>query len=43
MYPTYVASDPVAIGFRQRIGATEPLWSGAYEKTLTFTLSTTQP
>jgi hypothetical protein len=43
MYPTYVASDPVAIGFRQRIGATEPLWAGAYEKTLTFTLSTTQP
>ena len=43
LYPTYVASDPVAIGFRQRIGATEPLWAGAYEKTLTFTLSTTQP
>ena len=30
-------------GSGRRIGATEPLWAGAYEKTLTFTLSTTQP
>jgi hypothetical protein len=38
-----VTSDPVTITFRQPIGATEPLRTGNYSKTLTFTLSTTNP
>jgi streptogramin lyase len=38
-----VAHDPVAIELAQSIGATEPLRTGTYAKTLTFTLSTTQP
>jgi DNA-binding beta-propeller fold protein YncE len=38
-----VAHDPVAIGLSQSIGATEPLRTGTYAKTLTFTLATTQP
>ncbi len=38
-----VSHDPVAIGFRQHIGATDPLRTGAYSTTLTFTLSTTAP
>jgi hypothetical protein len=33
----------VAIAFRQHIGASEPLRTGAYSTTLTFTLSTTTP
>jgi hypothetical protein len=33
----------VAVGFRQTILASEPLRTGAYTKTLTFTLSTTTP
>ena len=33
----------VAIDFRQSIGANDPLRTGAYGKTLTFTLSTDQP
>ncbi len=33
----------VTITFRQAIGANEPLRTGAYAKTLTFTLSTTNP
>jgi hypothetical protein len=33
----------VPITFRQKIGATEPLRTGSYAKTLTFTLSTTAP
>jgi hypothetical protein len=35
--------DAVALGFRQRIGDTGPLRTGAYGKPLTFTLSTTSP
>jgi hypothetical protein len=31
----------VAIGFEQHIGANDPLRTGGYSKTLTFTLSTT--
>ena len=31
------------ITFHQHIGATDPLRSGTYSKTLTFTLSTTSP
>jgi hypothetical protein len=37
------ASDPVTISLRQPIGANEPLLAGGYSKTITFTLSTTQP
>ncbi len=36
-------ADPVTLGFRQAIGATDALRAGAYSKTLTFTLSTTTP
>ena len=36
-------ADNVTIGFRQAIVANEVLRSGNYSKTLTFTLSTTQP
>ena len=36
-------ADNVTIGFRQAIAANEVLRSGNYSKTLTFTLSTTQP
>jgi hypothetical protein len=38
-----VANDPVTIAFKQHIGATDPLRTGAYSTTLTFTLSTTTP
>ena len=38
-----VSNDPVTIGFKQHIGASDALRTGAYSKTLTFTLSTTQP
>jgi hypothetical protein len=37
------SNDVVTIAFKQHIGATEPLRTGAYSKTLTFTLSTTTP
>jgi hypothetical protein len=38
-----VSNDPVAIAFKQHIGASDPLRTGTYSKTLTFTLSTTTP
>jgi hypothetical protein len=38
-----VSNDPVALTFTQHIGATDPLRTGSYSKTLTFTLSTTNP
>ena len=38
-----VSNDPVTITFQQAIGATDPLRTGSYSKTLTFTLSTTTP
>ena len=38
-----VSNDAVTIGFHQHIGSTDPLRTGAYSKTLTFTLSTTTP
>jgi hypothetical protein len=38
-----VSNDVVTVAFEQAIGATEPLRTGAYVKTLTFTLSTTTP
>jgi hypothetical protein len=37
------SNDAVTIAFKQHIGASEPLRTGAYSKTLTFTLSTTNP
>ena len=36
-------SDTATLNFKQSISATEPLRTGAYSKTLTFTLSTTTP
>jgi hypothetical protein len=38
-----VSNDAVTLAFRQAIGANEPLRTGSYSKTLTFTLSTTTP
>jgi hypothetical protein len=38
-----VSNDPVTITFKQHIGSLEPLRTGRYSKTLTFTLSTTTP
>ncbi len=38
-----VSNDVVTVGFRQAIGANDALRTGTYSKTLTFTLSTTQP
>jgi hypothetical protein len=42
-YTSPVSNQPAAIDFRQHIGANEPLRTGTYTKTLTFTLSTTNP
>ena len=42
-YSGPVSDDPVTIGFKQDIGSTEPLRTGTYSKTLTYTLSTTNP
>ncbi len=36
-------NDPLTIGFAQTIGASEPLRSGTYAKTVVFTLSVTTP
>jgi cytochrome c len=46
--PLITYTDPVSnntstIEFQQQIGATDPLRTGTYSKTLTFTLSTTEP
>jgi alpha-L-rhamnosidase-like protein len=38
-----VSNAPVAITFRQHVGATDALRTGTYSRTLTFTLSTTAP
>jgi hypothetical protein len=38
-----VSNDPVSIFFEQKIGANDALRTGTYSKTLTFTLSTTNP
>jgi len=38
-----VSNGASTITFRQHIGANDPLRTGTYSKTLTFTLSTTQP
>jgi hypothetical protein len=38
-----VSGDPVPVTFEQPVAATDPLRTGTYAKTLTFTLSTTSP
>ena len=38
-----VSSDAVTVELKQPIGASDPLRTGTYSKTLTFTLSTTSP
>ena len=42
-YTAPVSNDVVTVTFQQDIAATDPLRTGAYSKTLTFTLSTTTP
>ncbi len=42
-YNVPVSNDPVTLSFQQLIGATDPLRTGAYTKTITFTLSTSTP
>jgi hypothetical protein len=42
-YAAPVSNDAVAIAFTQDVGQTDALRSGSYSKTLTFTLSTTNP
>ncbi len=42
-YAAPASHDPVSVVFRQSIGANDPLRTGTYAKTLTFTLSTTTP
>jgi LVIVD repeat-containing protein len=42
-YAGPVSNDPVTLEFKQSIGSTDPLRTGTYSKTLTFTLSTTTP
>ena len=38
-----VSNDVVTVTAKQRIKPTDPLRTGTYSKTVTFTLSTTQP
>jgi hypothetical protein len=42
-YTGPVSHDPATLTFKQPIAANDPLRTGTYAKTLTFTLSTTQP
>jgi hypothetical protein len=42
-YTGPVSNDNATVDFKQSIGANEPLRTGTYAKTLTFTLSTTTP
>jgi hypothetical protein len=42
-YDGPISNDAVALQFSQRINSNDALRTGAYSKTLTFTLSTTQP
>ena len=42
-YSGPVSNDPVSVAFSQAIGAGDALRTGTYSKTLTFTLSTTNP
>ena len=43
VYTGPVSNDPVTIGFKQPIAATDALRTGTYAKTLTLMLATTQP
>ncbi len=38
-----ISNDALTLGFSQRVNANDALRTGTYSKTLTFTLSTTQP
>ena len=38
-----VSGEPVPVEFKQSIGERDPLRTGRYSKTLTFTLSSTTP
>ena len=42
-YTGPISNDQVSLDFQQTIGANEPLRTGSYSKTLTYTLSTTSP
>ena len=42
-YAGPTSNDAVTVTFKQTIGANEALRTGTYNKTLTFTLSTTTP
>ena len=42
-YDGPASNDVVSVGFKQSIAANDALRTGTYSKTLTFTLSTTQP
>jgi aminopeptidase N len=42
-YAGPISNDAVAISYEQSIGQNEPLRTGSYSKTLTYTLSTTTP
>jgi hypothetical protein len=42
-YAAPVTNDSTTLELKQSIGANDPLRTGSYSKTLTFTLSTTQP
>ena len=42
-YPGPISNDAVSLEFKQSIGSSDALRTGTYSKTLTFTLSTTQP
>jgi len=42
-YTAPISNDVVKVNFKQPIAATDPLRTGTYAKTLTFTLSTTNP
>ena len=42
-YTGPVTSDTFAIAFQQKIAKTDPLRTGTYSRTLTFTLATSTP
>jgi hypothetical protein len=42
-YAGPLSNDQLTVDLQQSIGANEPLPTGKYTKTLTFTLSTTSP
>ena len=43
IYAGPISNDQATLDFQQKIGANEPLRTGTYSKTLTYTLSTTNP